>query len=176
MLVVYKFTDNNTNNAVTCSTVCKNGSNLIIEEHQDFNDAIKGRKYLERLSLICPPDKPATHQSLSACLHQISALPGIQKPVMNAVRAVAFLLDELEETQINIMVKDAFDSQLNKYATDMLSLIKDAKDKIETQIDKIEAKVTSSITIAQNSGHTACNVTPGTANSYMAVRATTSWT
>ena len=47
---------------------------------------------------------------------------------------VAFLLDELQETQINIMVKDAFDSQLNEYATDMLSLIKDEKDKIEAKI------------------------------------------
>ena len=77
----------------------------------------------------------------------------------------------LTETQINIMVKDTFDSQLNEYATDMLSLIKDAKDKIETQIDKIEAKITSSITAAQNSGHTACNATantPRSANSYTA--------
>ena len=168
---VDKVTDNNTNNTVTRSTACKNGSNLIIEEHQDFNDATEGRKYLEKLSLICPPGKPATHQSLSTCLHQISALPGIQKPVMNTVRAVAFLLDELEETQINITVKDAFDSQLNEYTTDMLSLIKDAKDKIKTQIDKIEAKITSSITTAQNSRHTACNATantPGSANSYVA--------
>ena len=60
---VDKATDNNTNNTVTHSTACKNGSNLIIEEHQDFNDTTEGGKYLEKLSLICPPGEPATHQS-----------------------------------------------------------------------------------------------------------------
>ena len=57
---VDKVTDNNTNNTVTHSTAHKNSSNLIIEEQQDFNDATKGRKYLEKLSLICPPGEPAT--------------------------------------------------------------------------------------------------------------------
>ena len=105
----------------------RNGTSIIIEDLQDVKNSKDGRKYLEKHSLLCPPGKPPTHTSLATCLHQISALSGLQKPVINAIRSVAFLLGELEETQINETVKEALDSQINEFATDVKLLFEDAK-------------------------------------------------
>ena len=70
---------------------------------------------------------------------------GIAKPAMNAIRSVAFLLEELEETQINGMVKEAFDSQMTEFSTDMKSLIEDAKDKINNHIKETEGRLTKAM-------------------------------
>ena len=95
-----------------------------------MKDYHNGRKYLEKHSLICPPSELATHQSLSVCLHQISALLGIPKQVINAIRSVVFLLDELKDIQISQTIKEAFDCQLDEYTSDMQKLIIDAKEQI----------------------------------------------
>ena len=77
------------------------------EPKQDINDSIEGRAYLEKYLLLCPPGEPPTHNSLATCLHQVAVMKGVSKPVMNAIRAVAFLLGEMEETQINEILKEA---------------------------------------------------------------------
>jgi hypothetical protein len=120
----------------------RNGVSIIIEELQDIKDPIGGRKYLEKHSLLCPPGEPPSHTSLATCLHQISALAGLAKPVINAIRAVAFLLDELEETQINTTVKRALDSQITEFTSDMQLLIQDAKEKIDIHIKAAEERLT----------------------------------
>ena len=94
---------------------------------KDYHDS---RKYLKKHSLICPPGEPATHQSLSVCLHQISALLGIPKQAINTICSVAFLLDKLEDIQISQTIKEAFNCQLDKYTSDMQKLIIDAKEQI----------------------------------------------
>src|ERR1700678_591263 len=79
----------------------RTGPPVMLEEQQDIRDALDGRKFLEKCSLLCPPGEPSTHQSLAICLHQISVMAGIPKQMINAIRSVAFLLDELEDIQIN---------------------------------------------------------------------------
>ena len=116
----------------------RNGMSIIIEDLQDVKDQKEGRKYLEKHSLLCPPGEPPSHTSLATCLHQISAMSGLQKPVINTIRSVAFLLDELEDTQINLMVKEVFDSQIMEFTSDMKILIEDAKEKIDTHIKTLE--------------------------------------
>ena len=69
--------------------------------------------------------------SLATCLHQVSTLPGVTKPVLNAIRAVAFLLGEMEDSQISGILKDAFDSQITELMTDMATLIEDVKNKLD---------------------------------------------
>ena len=115
-----------------------NGTSVIIEELQDIKDSLEGRKYLEKHSLLCPLGEPPTHISLSTCLHQISAMAGIQKPVLNAIRSVAFLLEEIEETQISTTVKEALDNQIMEFASDIKLLIEDAKDKISHHLKTTE--------------------------------------
>ena len=113
-----------------------------IEEQQDINDALEGRKFLEHHLLLCPAGEPPTHISIATCLYQISEMGGVAKPAMNAIRSVAFMLEELEETQINGMVKEAFDSQMTEFTLDMKSLIEDAKDKINNHIKDTEGRLT----------------------------------
>ena len=114
---------------------------MILEDQQDINNAIEGRKYLEKHSLLCPPGEPPTHSSLSTCLHQVSAMAGVQKPVLNAIRSIAFLLEEIEETQINLMVKEAFDSQITEFTSDMKLLIEDAREKIDEHLKISEDRI-----------------------------------
>src|SRR5260221_8471046 len=63
----------------------------------DVNTAIQGRRFLEKHLLLCPTGEPFTHTALSTSLHQISMMSGATRTVANAVRAIAFLVDELKE-------------------------------------------------------------------------------
>ena len=80
--------------------------------------------------------------SLVTCLHQITAIPGVQKTVLNAIWAVAFLLDEIEETQINQAVKDALDTQINEINSDIHLLLTDASNRINTHIKEATSAMT----------------------------------
>ena len=144
-------TRNSPNQATTSrpTTRC-NGMSVIIEELQDMKDSLEGRKYLEKHSLLCPPGKPPTHILLSTCLHQISAMAGIQKPVLNAIRSVAFLLEEIEETQISTTVKEALDNQIMEFASDIKLLIEDAKDKISHHLKTTEDHTAEEATTTLN--------------------------
>ena len=112
------------------------------EETHEVNDALQGRKFLEKHLLLCPEGEPPTHTSLSTCLYQVSAMAGVTKTALNAIRSVALLLEEMEETQINEMVKSAFDSQITEFTSDMKLLIEDAKEKIDGHLKASEGRLT----------------------------------
>ena len=63
----------------------RNGSISTPEEYQDIKNALEGRKYLEKYSLLCPPSEPTSHELISICLHQISAMAGLPKQAINAI-------------------------------------------------------------------------------------------
>ena len=111
------------------------------EPQQDINDSIEGRAYLEKHLLLCPPGEPPTHNSLATCLHQIAVMKGVAKPAMNAIRAVAFLLGEMEETQINEILKEAFNTQITELTSDMATLIEDAKEKLNGHFKETEGRL-----------------------------------
>ena len=117
----------------------KNGNLATPDELQDIKNAIEGRKFLEKHSLLCPPGEPATHEALSICLHQVSALPGLQKQAINAIRAVAFLLEELEESAINETIRDAFDSQITEFTSDMKILLEDVNEKMRSLLSSTDS-------------------------------------
>ena len=112
------------------------------EQQQDINDAIEGRSYLERHLLLCPQGEPPTHDSMATCLHQIAVMKGVAKPAMNAIRAVVFLLGEMEETQIKAILKEAFDIQIKELMSDMAMLIEDAKEKLNSHFKETEGRLT----------------------------------
>ena len=119
--------ENSTSRPATRNETKKTGNLKTPEDMQDIKNAREGRTYLEKLSLLCPPGEPLTHEALAICLHQISAMAGLQKQAVNAIRATAFLLEEMEEDAINLMVKEAFDNQITELTSDMRILIEDAK-------------------------------------------------
>ena len=112
----------------------KNGNLATPDELQDIKNAIEGRKFLEKHSLLCPPGELATHEALSICLHQVSALPGLQKQAINVIRAMAFLLEELKESAINETIRDAFDSQIMEFTSNMKILLEDVNEKISEHL------------------------------------------
>ena len=77
-----------------------------------------------------------TPTSLTYCLHQISAMQGISKPIKNAVRTVAFLLEEIEEYMMAENIRDTVNTQLSTLTEDLQLLTTEIKDKIDTQLDK----------------------------------------
>jgi hypothetical protein len=91
---------------------------------------------------------------------------GVSKPVINAIRSVAFLLDELEEIQINTTVKEAFDSQFAEFTSDMQLLVQDAKDKIDVHIKTAEEHLTQ---LRTPPPHTEPQMMPLNARSYASV-------
>jgi hypothetical protein len=105
---------------------------LEVQEVHEIKDARGGRKFLEHHLLLCPEGEPATHLSLAMCLAQVAAMNGVTKPARNVIRSVTLLLIDLEDTKINGMVKEAFNSQITEYAQDMKALIEHAKDQIVT--------------------------------------------
>ena len=121
----------------------RNGPPTLIEEHQDVKDSLEGRKFLEKHSLICPPGEPPTHHLLYTCLHQISAMAGVPKQVVNAIRSVAFLLDEIEDSQINMTLREALDSQMTEFTSDFKMLVEDAKEKIDEHAKASEKHLAS---------------------------------
>ena len=118
------------------------GASTLVEETQDIKDHLDGRKFLEKHSLLCPPGEPPSHTSLSICLHQISAMGGLQKLTINAIRSVAFLLEEMKVMQINETLREALDSQLTELTSDMKILIEDAKEKIDEHVKATEERLT----------------------------------
>ena len=62
----------------------------------------------------------------------------LQKPVINAIHLVAFVLNEIEDTQISTSVKEALDSQITEFTSDIKLLIEDAKDKINEHLKLAE--------------------------------------
>ena len=61
-------------------------------------------------------------------------MSGVPKQAVNAIRASAFLLEELEETAINETIRIAFDSQITELASDMKILVEDTGVKVDQRI------------------------------------------
>lgn len=121
----------------------RNGPTALPEDLQEIKDSLDGRKFLEKRDLLCPPGEPASHALLATCLHQISLMPNLQKPAINAIRSVAFLLDEMEDLQVNETIREALDSQMTEFTSDMKLLIEDTKERIDEHLKKAEERLAS---------------------------------
>ena len=138
----------------------KTGNLKTPEDLQDIKNAQDGRNYLEKLSLLYPPGEPLTHEALSICLHQISAMARLPKQAVNTIRATAFLLEEMEEDAINLVVKKVFDSQITELTLDMKILIKDAKNKIDGHVKSALDKLATEIPLTAPTAPSAPASTP----------------
>ena len=126
----------------------RNGPPALTKEIQDVKDSLEGRKYLEKHLLLSPPREPPSHQSIATCLHQISALAGVPKQAVNAICSVAFLLGEMEDTQIHNTLREALDSQMTEFMSDFKLLAEDAKEKFDEHVKATEKRLASLATFA----------------------------
>jgi len=69
-----------------------------------INDVAAGRRFLEKCLLFVPEGYPVMTTTLAAMLHQIAAIDKIPREAVQAIRAAAYLLDELDEGAIASMV------------------------------------------------------------------------
>ena len=146
---------NNPGPGTRASARTGNNNISVPEDMQDIKTAHDGRKFLEKYSLLCPPGEPITNAALAYCLHQVSAMQGVPKQTVNAIRATAFLLEEIEEQAINETIRSAFESQITEFTSDMKMLADDVRTKIDehqkealTQLTQATAKATASILVA----------------------------
>jgi hypothetical protein len=73
-----------TNRPTTRNTTKKTGSApKTILTKDDVQNAIDGRRFLEKKLLLCAAGEPPTITSLSYCLHQVSEMNGILNPIAN---------------------------------------------------------------------------------------------
>jgi len=70
-------------------------------------------------------------------------MAGLQKLAINAVRSVAFLLEEIEDTQVNDILRVALDSHMTEFTSDMKMLVEDAKEKINEHVKISEERLTN---------------------------------
>ena len=64
------------------------------------SDVAAGRRFLEKCLLFVPEGHLVTTMTLAATLHQIAALDKIPREAVQAIRAAAYLLDEMDEAAI----------------------------------------------------------------------------
>ena len=68
-------------------------------------------RYLEKYLWLCPEGQPITTATLATCLHQVSEITGsggnTSRMMANAVRAAAFLAEEIEENAISEVIREA---------------------------------------------------------------------
>jgi len=107
----------------------------IDEDDQEINDAEKGRVFLEEKLLLVPEDAPLTLGSLSITLFQISAMPGLGRQAINAVRAVAYLLKEVEVTEVVKTIKEAANEQFNEMTKDLKEFAEGLKEKVKEDME-----------------------------------------
>ncbi|EDR06718.1 uncharacterized protein LACBIDRAFT_299843 [Laccaria bicolor S238N-H82] len=106
------------------------------EDEQEIGDSEKGRSYLEEKLLLVPSGALLTLGTLATTLHQIAALPGVTLPVINAVRAVAFLLKEVELGAVAEDIRDIANAQFNEMTTDLREFTEGLRVKVMEELEK----------------------------------------
>ncbi|EDR06430.1 uncharacterized protein LACBIDRAFT_300084 [Laccaria bicolor S238N-H82] len=106
------------------------------EDSQEIGDAEKGREFLEEKLLMVPRGSPITLDMLTSALFQAAALPGIGLPAINAVRAVAFLLKEVELEEVAEAVRAIAIAQFDEVAKNLKELTEGLKEKLTEDLEK----------------------------------------
>ncbi|KAF8800030.1 hypothetical protein BYT27DRAFT_7217361 [Phlegmacium glaucopus] len=92
------------------------------DEQDLINTVREGRSFLESQLLLVPEGAPATTSTLSAALFQIAATAKIPREAAQAIRSVAWLLDEMEEDAVAATARDAVNSQLSYMNNELRTL------------------------------------------------------
>jgi hypothetical protein len=83
-----------------------------------------------------PDGATLTLDALSTTLFQVAALQGMGRLAVNAVRAVAFLLKEIEVGEIAVVVRDIANEQFNEMTRDLKEFAEGLKEKVAEELEK----------------------------------------
>ena len=106
------------------------------EDSQEIGDAEKGKAFLEDRLLFVPDGVPLTLDVLSTTLFQVAAMPGMGRQAINAVRAVAYLLKEVEMGEVAERIRDIANTQFNEMTNDLKEFTEGLKEKMSGELEK----------------------------------------
>ena len=139
-----KHPDNNPGNS-NATTITRGSARLTQktitnEELEEIQNSTEARFYLEKTQLIVPPGQEPTIGLLATAIHHVINYK-LPKPATNALRAIAFLMNELEETAIHQTVRDSVTTQFNEMDTDLKDFVTDATRRIDEHIESKMAEI-----------------------------------
>ncbi|KIJ93049.1 hypothetical protein K443DRAFT_112668 [Laccaria amethystina LaAM-08-1] len=112
------------------------GSTEVEGNDQEIGDAVKGMSYLEETLLFVPEGALPTLDALSSTLFQIAAMQGIGRPAVNAIRAVAYVLKEVELGEVAKAVRNIADTQFSEMANDLKEYTEGLKESMAEEMGK----------------------------------------
>ena len=141
-----KHPDNNPENS-NATTITRGSARLTQktitnEELEEIQNSTEARFYLEKTQLIVPPGQEPTIGLLATAIHHVINYK-LPKPATNALRAIAFLMNELEETAIHQTVRDSVTTQFNEMGTDLKDFVTDATRRIDEHIESKMAEIST---------------------------------
>ncbi|KAF8802918.1 hypothetical protein BYT27DRAFT_7111218, partial [Phlegmacium glaucopus] len=107
-----------------------------------IDNAAAGRRFLEKRLLFIPEGHPVMTATLAATLHQIVALSKIPKEAVQAIRAAAYMLDEMDEGVIAATARDAGNDQLAYMNDELKTMTGHFLTTMENEMEKHLATVT----------------------------------
>jgi len=114
-----------------------------------INNARDARKFLESRLLLVPDGATPTPNVMSTALFQIAAMQGVPGLAMRAIRAAAYLMEEIEEEAIAITTRDAVADQMTYMMEEMKNITEHLKEtitaEIANQIKTIEETTTAAL-------------------------------
>lgn len=135
----------------TSGRLSQKTTTIIDEEAQHIQNSTEARVYLEKSLLIVPPGQVPTTGLLVTALHHVAELKGVSTPAINAICAVAFLLEEIEECALHQSIQDTVTTQLNDLATDLKHYVTDATQRIDSHIETKLEEITEATKTLVNS-------------------------
>ena len=120
---------------------------ILNEDLEETQNSTEARYYLEKTQLIVLPGQVPTLGLLTTEIHHVSSYKPMPRPAINALWAIAFLIEELEEMALNQTVRDSVMSQLDVLGTDLKDFITDATCRIDEHLENKMAEISTATKI-----------------------------
>lgn len=118
---------------------------IINKDMQEIQNLMEACAYLDQSLLTVPLGQDPTPGLLMMALQHILEYKSIPKQALNAIRAVAFLLEELEENALHQTIWDSVTVQLNELASDLKEYVTDATQHIDSHLETKMAEMSEAI-------------------------------
>ena len=113
----------------TCCTTTEEGQDRgktrttalweINDDNQEICDSQKGRSFLKEKLLFVPSGAPLTLGALATTIFQVLYMQGLGRQAVNVVQAVAYLLQEVEISEVTESIRDITNEQFNEVTRDL---------------------------------------------------------
>ena len=124
-----------------------------------INNVRDARRFLETRLLMVPDGAAPTPNIMSATVFQISGMAGVTRLARRAMRAAAYLMEEMDTEAIATATRDAVVEQMSYITEEMKSMTEHIKTTIEAEVGKqvraIEGATAAAVTQAKRASEEA---------------------